>query len=288
MTTEKETLNDGAVAEESPENFDGCRLVSAENGCMFTTSLMVAEIFGKNHKDVLKAIDNLECSKEFHERNFALYEYSRDLGIGIRKYPAYTLTRDGFSFLAMGFTGAKAAAWKEKFLEAFNAMEACLLKQQAIDDCGVAYPRLSYSTPKKYPSRKTCTKAQLAAVHGLIDFWCSVEGCSQEYALQHLHTAMRILSLDGLSQSDLMKALSFIWRATFQRTDFSGPPASESAQKALDGLLEAWIFFGENRTNAANYVCLACNAPSLSAISDKDLPKATLAAFMGFMDRLPA
>lgn len=37
--------------------------------------------------------------------------------------PAYRLTRDGFAFLAMGFTGKRAALWKEKFLEAFNAME---------------------------------------------------------------------------------------------------------------------------------------------------------------------
>lgn len=44
----------------------------------------------------------------------------RDLGIGVREYPAYRLTRDGFAFLAMGFTGKKAAAWKERFLEAFN------------------------------------------------------------------------------------------------------------------------------------------------------------------------
>lgn len=103
-------------------------IVECENGRMFTTSLIVAEVFEKEHKDVLRAISNLECSQEFNERNFAPVEY-RDAKGEMR--PAYRLTRDGFSFLAMGFTGKKAAAWKEKFLEAFNAMEAALRERQA-------------------------------------------------------------------------------------------------------------------------------------------------------------
>ena len=102
-------------------------IVEIDNGKMFTTSLIVAEAFEKEHKDVLRAIDNLECSENFRERNFALSSYTAETGNGtIREYPAYRLTRDGFSFLAMGFTGKKAAAWKEKFLMAFNAMEEAL------------------------------------------------------------------------------------------------------------------------------------------------------------------
>lgn len=54
-------------------------IVECEDGRMFTTSLIVAEVFEKEHKDVLRAIDNLECSDAFRERNFALYEYFRDL-----------------------------------------------------------------------------------------------------------------------------------------------------------------------------------------------------------------
>ncbi|MDE7065143.1 MAG: Rha family transcriptional regulator, partial [Desulfovibrionaceae bacterium] len=58
-------------------------------------------------------MSNLECSTEFNERNFAPVEYKDAKG---EMRPAYRLTRDGFAFLAMGFTGKKAAAWKEKFL----------------------------------------------------------------------------------------------------------------------------------------------------------------------------
>lgn len=102
-------------------------IVEIDDGKMFTTSLIVAQAFEKNHYDVLKAISNLECSPEFNERNFTAVEYKDAKG---EMRPAYRLTRDGFAFLAMGFTGKKAAAWKEKFLEAFNAMEAALLARQ--------------------------------------------------------------------------------------------------------------------------------------------------------------
>lgn len=92
--------------------------------------LAAAEAFEKEHKDVLKAIFNLECSKEFHERNFAPMVYEAEIGSGAkREFPAYRLTRDGFSFLAMSFTGKKAAAWKEKFPMSFNEMERRLTAQ---------------------------------------------------------------------------------------------------------------------------------------------------------------
>ncbi len=88
-----------------------------------TTSLIVAEKFGKLHKDVLKAIRNLECSVEFIERNFAPIEIDVKVGFGTRKDTAYKMTRDGFMFLAMGFTGKEAGAWKERFIGAFNHYE---------------------------------------------------------------------------------------------------------------------------------------------------------------------
>lgn len=94
-------------------------IVEIDDGQMFTTSLIVAEAFEKEHKNVLRDIENLECSERFNQLNFEPVEYKDAKG---EMRPAYRLTRDGFAFLAMGFTGKKAAAWKEKFLEAFNAM----------------------------------------------------------------------------------------------------------------------------------------------------------------------
>ena len=93
-------------------------------GQITTTSQQIADHFGKSHKSVLRAIANLDCSPEFTERNFAPSEYTDSTG---RKLPSYRITRDGFTFLAMGFRGKEAAQWKEAYLTAFNKMEQELL-----------------------------------------------------------------------------------------------------------------------------------------------------------------
>jgi|WetSurMetagenome_2_1015567.scaffolds.fasta_scaffold593703_2 Rha family phage regulatory protein len=102
-------------------------IVITSHDHVFTTSLLVAEKFNKNHRDVLKAIRNLECSEDFSRRNFA-----QRLNVipgpnnSIRQYDMYQITRDGFAFLAMGFTGKEAARWKEQFINAFNHLEKML------------------------------------------------------------------------------------------------------------------------------------------------------------------
>ena len=95
-------------------------LVIVKNGKVICTSLMVANRFEREHKNVLQSIQNLECSKEFTELNFQLSEYKDSTG---RKLPMIEMTRDGFSILCMGFTGKEAMTWKEKYIAAFNAME---------------------------------------------------------------------------------------------------------------------------------------------------------------------
>ena len=101
-------------------------IVSIIDGQAVTTSLEIARVFEKNHKDVLRAIAQLraECDDEFAERNFALMSLDIDVGNGAtRKSPTYHLTRDGFTLLAMGFTGAKALKFKLAYIQQFNAME---------------------------------------------------------------------------------------------------------------------------------------------------------------------
>ena len=91
------------------------------------TSLQVAGHFGKRHRDVLRAIRDLDCSDDYRERNFALTMQAIPGPKGaLRDEPMYRITRDGFAFLAMGFTGKEAARWKEAYITAFNAMEAKL------------------------------------------------------------------------------------------------------------------------------------------------------------------
>lgn len=95
-----------------------------ENGVAVTTSYLVAETFGKNHKRVLEDIDRLNCSEAFRKPNFGLSLKLRELPNGGHKEDRYyVITKDGFTILAMGYTGKKAMEFKEKYIAAFNAME---------------------------------------------------------------------------------------------------------------------------------------------------------------------
>lgn len=97
--------------------------VEIQNGKAVTSSLKVGEVFKKQHKDVLKAIRDLECSTEFSERNFAPTHYKDVQG---KERPMYIITKDGFTLLAMGFTGKEAMKFKEAYIKAFNEMERAL------------------------------------------------------------------------------------------------------------------------------------------------------------------
>jgi anti-repressor protein len=103
----------------------------SKKGNPVTNSRLVAEMFEKLHKNVLRDIENLECSNEFRRLNFALSSYTQQMpNNATKQVPEYIMTRDGFTFLAMGFTGKKAAQFKEAYIAAFNAMEAELKQQQ--------------------------------------------------------------------------------------------------------------------------------------------------------------
>ena len=99
-------------------------LVVLTNGVPMVDSVLVAKKFGKIHRDVMRAIDNLDCSDEFRMRNFAQSNYV----VRGHTYDSFMMTRDGFSFLCMGFTGVESAKWKEAYINAFSAMEAQLKK----------------------------------------------------------------------------------------------------------------------------------------------------------------
>ena len=108
-------------------------VIKSESGKDVTTSMIVADIFEKRHADVLRDIESMACSTGFNKRNFAFKLKTTDLGHGRkREDPYYEITKDGFSFLVMGYTGEKAAKFKEQFIEAFNKNEALLKDEDYI------------------------------------------------------------------------------------------------------------------------------------------------------------
>lgn len=98
-------------------------VVSIVNNHPVTTSLNVAEVFGKEHYNVMRDIKSLDVPQEFNALNFEGITYRDARG---RIQSAYNMTRDGFTILVMGFTGKKAMQFKLAYIDAFNAMEAKL------------------------------------------------------------------------------------------------------------------------------------------------------------------
>lgn len=111
-------------------------LIHAAHGRLMTTSLLVAERFGKRHDNVLRDIERFLASPEPETQAFCLlnfeeasHEVSQPNG-GTAKYPMYEMTKDGFIFLVMGFTGREAELWKIRFIAAFNAMNTALRERE--------------------------------------------------------------------------------------------------------------------------------------------------------------
>ena len=98
-------------------------ILSTQNGEPVASSRDVAKRFGKRHDHVIRDIE--ELIKGFPKNGdtpmFFKTEYTHPQNH--QKYPMYLMNRDGFSMLAMGFTGKEAVQWKLKYIEAFNAME---------------------------------------------------------------------------------------------------------------------------------------------------------------------
>jgi Rha family phage regulatory protein len=93
--------------------------VFAVKNDIFTTSLDIAKNFSKDHKNVLSIIRDAKCSAEFSRLNFKPSNYE----VRGKSYPMFNITKDGFMFLVLGFTGEKAERLRELYIGAFNQLE---------------------------------------------------------------------------------------------------------------------------------------------------------------------
>ena len=106
-------------------------ILSTQNGEPVVSSRQIAESFGKEHRNVMRDIENLMSEgalKNEHTPLFYKTEYVHEQNG--QTYPMYLMNRDGFTLLAMGFTGKAALEWKIKYIAAFNAMEQQLNQRQ--------------------------------------------------------------------------------------------------------------------------------------------------------------
>jgi anti-repressor protein len=125
-----------------------------------TSSLKVAEVFEKGHQHVLRDIDNLKKDLSNFGQMFAEGAEPDSYG---RDRRVYYLNRDGFTLLAMGFTGRKAMSFKVKYIDAFNRMEA-ELKRQHQDSYMIADP---VERAKKWIEEETVRKEQAQQIEAM-------------------------------------------------------------------------------------------------------------------------
>lgn len=127
-------------------------LVTVKDNKPMVSTQDVSKAFGKVHAKLIRDIENLNCSDEFKVANFGTYSFTNKMN---RSFNGYMMTKDGFAFLCMGFTGAKAAAWKEKYIGAFNSMDQSLhnvdyrmsqltKESEQISDAGKAWSKMGH------------------------------------------------------------------------------------------------------------------------------------------------
>jgi len=104
-------------------------IVYEKDGKLVTNTLYVSMVFNKEHKSVLRALDLLECTEKFRERNFAPSFYTSEQNKQIRMFE---MTEKGFSLLAFSFTGEKAVKFKEKYLDKFEEMSEQLAQTKPV------------------------------------------------------------------------------------------------------------------------------------------------------------
>lgn len=98
-------------------------LIELKSNEAVTTSLQVAEHFGKRHNNVVAKISEIVARNQATKKMFKESTYKAEDN---QFHRMYYINRDGFAFLVMGFTGRKADEWKLKYIEAFNQMEKLL------------------------------------------------------------------------------------------------------------------------------------------------------------------
>ncbi len=143
-------------------------ILSTQNGKPVASSRQIAESFGKEHKHVLRDIENL-IGGESKIGLSSMFFKSEYISAQNKKLPEYLMNRDGFTLLAMGFTGKAALEWKLKYIAAFNEMEK-KLSTRAASQLQDLSPELQYLI--KLERQQNQQAKQLEQVNERLDFAC--------------------------------------------------------------------------------------------------------------------
>lgn len=197
--------------------------IEERHGQIVTTSRNVAEVFRKQHKNVLKAIEKAinEVEEDFGRLNFELSSYTNEQN---KVQPEYIMTQDGWSFVVMGFTGKKASKFKQQYIKMFNKMREKLSTNPQ-----------QLSTPKNY----------IQALEALLISEKEKEKAQQTVAiLTHVkktYTATEIAKELGLSSAQELNSMMERDRIQYKSNDtwvlyspFTGLGYEHIKQEVLD------------------------------------------------------
>nr|DAF72613.1 MAG TPA: regulatory protein [Caudoviricetes sp.] len=141
-------------------------ILSTQNGEPVASSRQIAESFGKEHKDTLESIRQILAAENSATKSMFYETTFENRG---KQYPMYLMNRDGFTLLAMGFTGKAALEWKLKYIAAFNEMER-KLTTPAANQLQDLSPELQYLI--KLERQQNQQAKQLEQVNERLDAAC--------------------------------------------------------------------------------------------------------------------
>lgn len=180
-------------------------ILSVKNNEPVASSRQIAESFGKEHKVVLRAIENIKA------QNCALtsmfFETIYTAGTG-KAYPMYLMNRDGFTLLAMGFTGKAALEWKLKYIAAFNEMEKRLTQPKQLSKTEILSQALLIAHEELEESKKqiTALTAQNAELTPKAEFADAITASKATILIGNLATLLKQNGCD-IGQNRLFRYL---------------------------------------------------------------------------------
>lgn len=185
-------------------------LVEVNNEQVVTTSLVVAETFGKQHKNVIQSIENLTAENSAVKNMFEKTTYKNERN---REYPMYFINRDGFTLLAMGFNGKEALEFKLKYIEAFNKMEEYIKNGEVkvfsymIDDPAKRARLWADEMDEVYAIIHEKEEENLQLTQVVEETKPKAQAFEQAMDIEKLHTMKEVANLMGVGRNTLFAQL---------------------------------------------------------------------------------
>jgi Rha family phage regulatory protein len=211
-------------------------ILKETNGIVTADSRDIAVHFEKQHKDVLRSIENISIQASAHKCAdlFLPMVYLDSYG---RVQKCYSMPRDGFSLLVMGFTGQKAIEWKLAYLDAFNRMERKLSQPITIAEQLLRHAQFLVETERRLDKNETGLKQLTGRIERIgsailpvgDDWQCEVESristLCQRHGLDYRETHLLLYkALESRAHADLGR------RITNKRQRLAEAGATKTAQ----------------------------------------------------------